>query len=227
MSKFWSSDVCCDASSELSRGQLECDGTRAETRFRLLAKRTSPFNPSNTELNPICHLMAFLGAHHILYVSRVRVKSVGASKFWASYAWCDASSKLSRGQLKCDGTRAETRFRLLAKRTSPFKSAVASFQSTSGSRGVRISCSNAGYTMFRGSVRSTGYPLHSPVPPFTSSPVRHLVPSHFNWSLPTDVTGLCAKFSLPFYLAPGIYAPPVFAGYRYQRFRPLLSDYER
>jgi len=27
-----------------------------------------------------------------------------------------------RGQLKCDGTRAETRFRLSAKRTSPFKS---------------------------------------------------------------------------------------------------------
>ena len=31
---------------------------------------------------------------------------------------------VSRGQLKCDGTRAETRFRLSAKRTSPFKSAV-------------------------------------------------------------------------------------------------------
>ena len=28
-----------------------------------------------------------------------------------------------RDQLKCDGTRAETRFRLSAKRTSPFKSA--------------------------------------------------------------------------------------------------------
>ena len=29
----------------------------------------------------------------------------------------------SGSQLKCDGTRAETRFRLSAKRTSPFKSA--------------------------------------------------------------------------------------------------------
>jgi len=28
---------------------------------------------------------------------------------------------VGRGQLKCDGTRAETRFRLSAKRTSPFK----------------------------------------------------------------------------------------------------------
>jgi hypothetical protein len=68
-------------------------------------------------------------------------------------------------RLKCDGTRAETRFRLSAKRTSPFNSAGASVQSTTGSRGMRISCSNARYTMFRGSVKSTGYPLHSPVSP--------------------------------------------------------------
>ena len=40
-----------------------------------------------------------------------------------------------------------------------------SVQSTTGSRGVRISGSNAGYTMFRDSVKSTGYPLHSPVSP--------------------------------------------------------------
>ena len=77
--------------------------------------------------------------------------------------------KLSQGKcrlrLKCDGTRAETRFRLSAKQTSPFKSAGASVQSTAGSRGVPISGSNAGYTIFRGSVKSTGYPLHSPVSP--------------------------------------------------------------
>ena len=67
--------------------------------------------------------------------------------------------------MKCDGTCEETRLRLSAKRTSPFKSAGASVHSTTGSRGVRISGSNAGYTMFRGSVKSTGYPLHSPVSP--------------------------------------------------------------
>ena len=70
-----------------------------------------------------------------------------------------------RGQLKCDGTCAETRFRLSANRTSPFKSAGASVQSTTGSRGVCISGSNAGYTVFRGNVKGTGYPLHSPVSP--------------------------------------------------------------
>ena len=76
--------------------------------------------------------------------------------------------KTNRLRLKCDGTRAETRFRLSAKQTSPFKSARASFQSTIGSRGVRISGnngSNAGYTMFRSSLKRTGYPLDSPVSP--------------------------------------------------------------
>ena len=41
----------------------------------------------------------------------------------------------------------------------------ASVQSTAGSRGVRISGSNAGYTMFRGIVKCTGYQLHLPVSP--------------------------------------------------------------
>jgi hypothetical protein len=75
-----------------------------------------------------------------------------------------------RGQLICDGTRTETRFRLSAKRTSPFKTAGASVQSTAGSRVVRIGGSNAGYTMFRGSLKCTGYPLHSPVSPSLSHP---------------------------------------------------------
>jgi hypothetical protein len=78
-----------------------------------------------------------------------------------------------RLRLKCDGTRAETRFRLSAKRTSQFKSAGASVQSTTGNRGVRISVRNAGYTMFRGSVRVLAthsirqFPLHFP---FRASP---------------------------------------------------------
>jgi len=31
-------------------------------------------NPLNAEFNPICHLLAILGAHHILHVSKVRIK---------------------------------------------------------------------------------------------------------------------------------------------------------
>ena len=36
-------------------------------------------NPLNAELNPICHLLALLESHHILHVSRVRVKYCGVS----------------------------------------------------------------------------------------------------------------------------------------------------
>jgi hypothetical protein len=32
-------------------------------------------NPLNTELNPICYLLALL-AHHFLHVSKIRVKSL-------------------------------------------------------------------------------------------------------------------------------------------------------
>jgi len=42
--------------------------------------------PLNTELNPICHLLALLEAHHILNISRIRVNlenvHFGVS-FWA------------------------------------------------------------------------------------------------------------------------------------------------
>jgi hypothetical protein len=31
-------------------------------------------NPLNAKLNPICHLLILLGAHHIFHVSRIRVK---------------------------------------------------------------------------------------------------------------------------------------------------------
>jgi hypothetical protein len=60
----------------------------------------------------------------------------------------------------------------------------ASVQSTTGSRGVRFSGSNAGYTTFRGSVKSTGYPLHSPVSP----------------SLPLPCVTVCHHISTGLYL---------------------------
>ena len=108
----------------------------------------------------------------------------------------EASQCVGRMRLKYDGTRTETRFRLSAKRISPFKSAGASVKSNTGSRGVRISGSNAGYTMFRGSVKGTGYPLHSPVFSFTNPPVRHRMPSHFNWTQLPVFDLLCYFFSL-------------------------------
>jgi len=34
------------------------------------------FNPLNAELNTICHLLALLGAHPILHVSKIRVNFI-------------------------------------------------------------------------------------------------------------------------------------------------------
>jgi hypothetical protein len=40
-------------------------------------KNTKCFNPLNAELNPIRHLLALVGARHIVHVSTVRVKGDG------------------------------------------------------------------------------------------------------------------------------------------------------
>ena len=118
-----------------------------------------------------------IGIFHCLNPSR-RTTALGSTR---------PLTEMSRLRLKCDGTRAETRFSLSAKRTSPFKSAGASVQSTTGRRVVRISGSNgsnAGYTMFRGGVKGTGYPLHSPVSP----------------SLPLPCVTVCHHVSTELYL---------------------------
>ena len=44
--------------------------------FMSLFHEVHNVNPLNTELNPICCLLALLGAHHFLHVSRIRVKSL-------------------------------------------------------------------------------------------------------------------------------------------------------
>jgi hypothetical protein len=93
--------------------------------------------------------------------------------------------------LKCDGTCAETRFRLTTKRTSPFQSAGGG-----GASSVyywQASCTHqpAGFVLLvQASVLQSCDAYWLPTPfycfPFTSSPVRHRVPSHFNWTLPLD-----------------------------------------
>ena len=41
-------------------------------------------NPLNAKLNPTCHLLALLGAHHILHISGIRVKHGGVDVFFRS-----------------------------------------------------------------------------------------------------------------------------------------------
>jgi hypothetical protein len=128
--------------------------------------------------------------------------------------WSEATgSPHSRLRTKCDGTRTETRLRLSAKRTSPFKSAGASVQLTTGSRGVRISGSDAGYTFFRGSVKSTGYPLHSPVSP--SLPLPCVIVCHH---ISTGLYLLMTPRKTAMYLMVVIYTGP--------RMREMLSSEE-
>jgi len=64
--------------SALRTGRLYFPGDIAGTLFcyKLSHSAAGRINPLNAELNPICHLLALLGAHHILHVSRVRVKSM-------------------------------------------------------------------------------------------------------------------------------------------------------
>jgi len=45
-----------------------------ESQFKNPRKRQNTINPLKPELNPICYLLALLGAHHFLHVSRIRVK---------------------------------------------------------------------------------------------------------------------------------------------------------
>jgi len=49
--------------------RFECVGLISSSNFSF-----TKCNPLNADLNPICHFLAFLGAHHILHVSGVRVK---------------------------------------------------------------------------------------------------------------------------------------------------------
>jgi hypothetical protein len=73
----------------------------------------------------------------------------------------------------------------------------ASVQSTTGSRGVRISGSNgsnAGYSMFWGRVLDYWLPTPLVCFPFTSTTVRHRVPSGFNWALQN--TNICCGYLL-------------------------------
>ena len=124
--------------------------------------------------------------------------------------------------MKCDGTGAETRFRLSTKRTSLFKSAGASVQSTTGSRAVQISLQGLYCScklVFCSHVTLTGYPLHSLVSPSLLLPCvtvcHHISTGLYNGR---EVVGILTSKPLFTYItgkSTGIY----------NKF-PIPSDYE-
>ena len=113
---------------------------------------------------------AFVTGHAVAQlIEALRYKPKGrGSEFFIDRILGSTLTEMSIARAERDGTRAETIFRLSPKWTSQFKSVGASVQSTAGSRGVRISFSNAGYTTFGGGVRVLAthsirqFPLHFP-----------------------------------------------------------------
>jgi len=61
-------------------------------------------NPLKPELNPICYLVALLGAHHFLHVSRVRVKLL-TFRLLMSYVYGAPILDVSRSHTKTQHSR--------------------------------------------------------------------------------------------------------------------------
>ena len=125
----------------------------------------------------------FIAQVTYFWISLPEVVAVGSSTVMSLPLRCAIrGSSRCRLRLKCDGTRAEIRFSLSAKRTSPLKLAGASFQSLLAAEVcasvvvmLDTPCSQVVWRVLA-------------TPPFASFPfpsLRHRVPSHFNWSLRT------------------------------------------
>jgi hypothetical protein len=121
------------------------------------------------KLIDITNISLYGGRLHFLSCGKtVNMAETKASKRWRNKITYNLLWVLDRLRLKCDVTRAETRYRLSAKRTSPFKSTGASVQSTTGRRAVHISLQGLHCSckaVFCSHVMLTGYPLHSLVSP--------------------------------------------------------------
>ena len=72
--------------------------------FGLLHLNSCFINPLNPELNPICYLLALLGAHHFLYVSRIRVKLL-TFRLLMSYIYAASILDVSRSHTTTQHSR--------------------------------------------------------------------------------------------------------------------------
>ena len=74
---------------------------------RIYTSSLTVFNPLNPELNPICYLLALLGAHHFLHVSRIRVKLLTLRRLM-SYTYGAPILDVSRSHTKRRSTVGRT-----------------------------------------------------------------------------------------------------------------------
>ena len=65
--------MSCQCVNRALAFQVQSQMEKISWDLRLTIQHINPLNP---ELNPICYLLALLGAHHFLHVSRIRVKSL-------------------------------------------------------------------------------------------------------------------------------------------------------
>ena len=79
-------------------GMLNSDGQKLYVNHFIHSLYLVHFNLLNPELNPICYLLALLGAHNFLHVSRIRVKLWTFRLLmsyiyiyiyiWSTHSWC-------------------------------------------------------------------------------------------------------------------------------------------
>ena len=118
------------------------------------------------------------------------IKEGKQAKTWTKLQVC-------RGQLKCDGTHAETRFRL-SRETDRVHLNRPVWRQFSGLLAAEV-CASAVVMLDTPCSEVVWRVLAThcirQFPPSLPPPVRHRVPSHFNWTLPS----LClpCKFPLP------------------------------
>jgi len=76
---------------------VKCFKKKQRRAFQIIfsIRREDQNNPSNAELNSICHLLALLGAHHILQFGRVRVNvKLKIAKFLSTEYCCKNISNI-------------------------------------------------------------------------------------------------------------------------------------
>ena len=75
-------------------------------------------NPLNSELNPICYLLALLGAHHFLHVSRIRIKLL-SFRLLMSYIYGAPILDVSRSHTTTQHSREDSSGRVISSPQRP------------------------------------------------------------------------------------------------------------
>ena len=89
----------------------------------------SSFKPLNPELNPICYLLALLGAHHFLRVSRIRVKLLTFRRL-LSYIYGAPILDVSRSHTMTQQSRQDSSGRVISSSQRPLPDSTRHSQQT-------------------------------------------------------------------------------------------------